>query len=127
MCAYLDPSSYHVLLYYYEIYFVILFKTISILLIIVPCWDLLVVLLLVFLLVYSYLPDHIFSFFHGFIFFLYLCLHWCTILCAVFKNYCSYFVHIISSYPVVKIPIAVCHYIAIFNFYVYGNVIMFSI
>lgn len=115
-----------------------------------------------FLLVYSYLPDRIFSFYHGFIFFFYLCLHWCTILYAVFKNYCSsfvhisssypvikipitvlhwctilylvfknycsYFVHIISSYPVVKILVTVCQNIAIFNFYVGGNIIfMFSI
>jgi len=63
-----------------------------------------------FVLVYSYLLDCIFSFYHGFIFFFYLCLHWCTILCAVFKNYCCYVVHIISSYPLVKILITVLHW-----------------
>lgn len=125
MCAYLDPSSCRVLLHYYEIYFFILYKSINILLIIVyvgtSCCS-----VSCFLLVYSYLPDCIFSFFRGFIFFFYFCLHWCTILYGLFKNYCSYFVHIISFYPVVKILITVCHYVAVFNIYVYGN-IMFSI
>lgn len=70
-----------------------------------------------FLLVYFYLPDCIFSFLSVLSFsFIFVCIG--ALFYVQYLKIISYFVHIISSYPVVKILITVCHYISIFNFYV---------
>jgi len=66
-----------------------------------------------FLLVYSYLPDCIFSFYHGFIFFFYLCLHWCIFYTQYLKMIAVVLSHIISSYPIVKILITVLRWCTI--------------